>query len=49
MLALTSCTDYIDIDAENTIDVDAIDYTDASTMHEAATGAYATLRTQGIH
>lgn len=49
MLALTSCTDYIDIDAENTIDVDAIDYTDASTMHEAATGAYATLRIQGIH
>lgn len=49
LTALTSCSDFIDIDTENTLDVDAIDYTATADMYEPVVGCYGRMREQGIH
>ena len=48
-MTMSSCSDFINIDAENTLDVAAVDYTDLSDMYSPVVGAYAQMRGQGIH
>jgi len=45
----SSCSDYIDIDTENSLDVNAIDYTQTADMYKPVIGCYARMRDQGIH
>ncbi len=49
LFALPSCSDFIEIDAENTLDVAAVDYTNINDMYKPVVGAYAQQRGQGIH
>jgi hypothetical protein len=46
--ALTSC-DYLDIDPENSVPEESVDYTNIQEMYEPVSGAYARLRTGGMH
>ncbi|MBP3227763.1 MAG: RagB/SusD family nutrient uptake outer membrane protein [Bacteroidaceae bacterium] len=45
----TGCNDYIDIDVENTLAVDEIDYTIADDMYKPVIGCYGRMRSTGIH
>lgn len=47
-LGLTSC-DFIEIDAENTMDIAAVDYANTSEMYQPVVGAYYRQLNQGIH
>ena len=49
MLTLGSCSEYIDIDTEKTLDIAAIDYTATENMYEPVVGCYQRLRDQGMH
>ena len=45
----TSCTKFINIDPEDTLPSEAMDYSDVSYMYQPASGIYATARTQAAH
>ena len=49
IVSLTACTDYIDIDTENSLDINAVDYSKTSEMYQPVVGAYFTQVNQGIH
>ena len=48
-VSLTACTDYIDIDTENSLDINAVDYSKTGEMYQPVVGAYYTQVNQGIH
>lgn len=48
-VSLTACTDYIDIDTENSLNINAVDYSKTSEMYQPVVGAYYTQVNQGIH
>lgn len=46
--SLTSC-DYLDIDPEQSVPEESVDYTDISNMYAPVSGCYATIRTNNMH
>lgn len=46
---LTACSDFIDIQPENKQAEESVDYTKTANMYEPVVGAYAKLRTSGMH
>lgn len=49
MFTATSCDDYLDIDPENKVPDEEIDYTNFSNMYQPVSGMYGKLRTSGMH
>ena len=49
LLTATSCNDWMDIQPENTIPEEDVDYTKISEMYMPVSGVYAKLRTGGMH
>ena len=45
----TSCNDWLDIDPENEVPTEDVDYTNISEMYMPVSGVYAKLRTGGMH
>ena len=48
-LTLGSCSDYLDIDPENKVPEEQVDYTELSEMYMPVSGVYAKVRTGGMH
>ena len=49
LLAITSCSSYLDKDPENSVPEKNVDFTDVSNMYQPVSGVYAKLRTGGMH
>ena len=49
MLVLPACDDFLDIDPENSVAEDDVDFTATSEMYSAVSGAYAALRVNNMH
>ena len=49
LFGATSCSDYIDIDPENSVPEEKVDYTNLDNMYMPVSGVYAKLRTGGMH
>ena len=47
--AATSCSDYLDIDPENSVPEENVDFTNLDNMYQPVSGVYAKLRTGGMH
>ena len=47
--AFTACDDFLDIEPENTVPEEKVDFTNISNMYQPVSGAYATLRTNHMH
>lgn len=45
----TSCSDYIDIDPENSVPEEKVDYTNLDNMYMPVSGVYAKVRTGAMH
>ena len=45
----TGCSNYLDIDPENFVPVEDVDYTDFDNMYAPVSGVYAKVRTGGMH
>ncbi len=48
-MGAASCSDFIDIDPENTLDVEAVDYSQTANMYQPVVGAYSDVRSQAMH
>ncbi len=48
MGAMSSC-DYLDIDPENSVPEEEVDFTATENMYQPVSGAYASIRTNGMH
>lgn len=49
MVGVTSCSDYLDIDPENKVPEEKVDFTKTDDMYQPVSGVYAKLRTGGMH
>ena len=49
LFGATSCSDYIDIDPENSVPEEKVDYTNLDNMYMPVSGVYATVRTNAMH
>lgn len=49
MVGATSCSDYLDVDPENKVPEEKVDYTNIDNMYQPVSGVYAKLRTGGMH
>lgn len=49
LFGATSCSDYIDIDPENSIPEEKVDYTNLDNMYMPVSGVYAKVRTGAMH
>ena len=45
----TACTDFIEIDPENKVPEQGVDFTNKNNMYQPVVGAYSKVRTQGMH
>ena len=45
----TACSDFIDIDPENKVPEESVDFTKTENMYQPVVGAYAQLRSSGMH
>ena len=43
----TACTDFIEIDPENKVPEQGVDFTNKNNMYQPVVGAYSKVRTQG--
>ncbi|WP_352423065.1 RagB/SusD family nutrient uptake outer membrane protein [Proteiniphilum sp.] len=46
---ITACSDFLDIDPENKVPEESVDFTQTANMYEPVVGVYAQLRTSGMH
>lgn len=44
----TACTDFIEIDPENKVPEQGVDFTNKNNMYQPVVGAYSKVRTQGM-
>lgn len=49
LFGATSCSDYIDIDPENSVPEEKVDYTNLDNMYMPVSGVYAKVRTGAMH
>ena len=49
LFGATSCSDYIDIDQENSVPEEKVDYTNLDNMYMPVSGVYAKVRTGAMH
>ena len=49
LFGATSCSDYIDIDLENSVPEEKVDYTNLDNMYMPVSGVYAKVRTGAMH
>lgn len=49
LFGATSCSDFIDIDPENSVPEQNVDFTNLDNMYQPVSGVYAKLRTGGMH
>lgn len=49
LFGATSCSDYIDIDPENSVPEEKVDYTNLDNMYMLVSGVYAKVRTGAMH
>lgn len=49
LFGVTSCSDYIDIDPENSVPEEKVDYTNLDNMYMPVSGVYAKVRTGAMH
>lgn len=49
LFGATSCSDYIDIEPENSVPEEKVDYTNLDNMYMPVSGVYAQVRTGGMH
>ena len=49
LFCATSCSDYIDIDPENSVPEEKVDYTNLDNMYMPVSGVYAKVRTGAMH
>lgn len=49
LFGATSCSDFIDIDPENSVPEENVDFTNLDNMYQPVSGVYAKLRTGGMH
>ena len=45
----TACSDFLDIDPENKVPEESVDFTQTANMYEPVVGVYAKVRTSGMH
>lgn len=45
----TACTDFIEIDPENKVPEQSVDFTNKNNMYQAVVGVYSKVRTEGMH
>ncbi|MEA5128853.1 MAG: RagB/SusD family nutrient uptake outer membrane protein [Proteiniphilum sp.] len=46
---IAACSDFLDIDPENKVPEESVDFTQTANMYEPVVGVYAQLRTSGMH
>lgn len=49
LFTAASCSDFIDIEPENTLPDESVDYSDTENMYAPVIGVYSQLRTSGMH
>jgi len=47
--SMTACSDFIDIEPENKVPEESVDYTQVANMYEPVVGVYAKVRTSAMH